>query len=433
MKFQFSYDKMNRKPVNMKHGGRSGMDLYVREKYLKKIRGFYRSNDIIKVITGVRRCGKSTLMKMVADELKAQGVSVERILYLDLDQRKYRKIKTADQLEDLITSGIHETDQNYVFIDEIQNVKGFEEVINGFREDGNCSIFITGSNSYLLSGELATKLTGRYIEFEMFTLTFEEYEQMKAFYHVQISDNPMIELQNYILEGGFPRAVLIDNLEDKRRYTESVVQEIFEKDIRHRVKIRNRESFETARQYLINNFGSTTSISNLQRDLKKNGQAITRQTLARYIQALVDAKVLYECNRFDLKSRKSIAGEKKYYLSDLSFYFALNTDNRINYGPLLENIVYLYARSMDSRVSVGRIGRLECDFIMRDTSMNYAYVQVAYTIAQSRETEDREYRPLEMIRDNYPKYIATTDYLLQKRNGIQHVNLMDFMKAGKIF
>lgn len=409
------------------------MDLYTREKYLKKIRGFYRSNDIIKVITGVRRCGKSTLMKMIADELKAQGVPADRILYLDLDQRKYRKIKTADQLENLIAAGIHEEKQNYIFVDEIQNVKGFEEVINGFREDGNCSIFITGSNSYLLSGELATKLTGRYIEFEMFTLTFEEYEQMKTFYHVQISDNPMIELQNYILEGGFPRAVLIDNLEDKRRYTESVVQEIFEKDIRHRVKIRNRESFETVRQYLINNFGATTSVSNLQRDLEKNGQKITRQTLARYIQALVDAKVLYECNRFDLKSRKSIAGEKKYYLSDLSFYFALNTDNRINFGPVLENIVYFYARSMGSKVSVGRIGKLECDFIMRDAAMNYSYVQVAYTIAMSRETEEREYKPLEMIRDNYPKYVITTDYLLQKRNGIQHVNLMDFMKAEKTF
>ena len=409
------------------------MDLYTREKYLKKIRGFYRSNDIIKAITGVRRCGKSTLMKMIADELKAQGVPADRILYLDLDQRKYRKIKTADQLENLIAAGIHEEEQNYIFVDEIQNVKGFEEVINGFREDGNCSIFITGSNSYLLSGELATKLTGRYIEFEMFTLTFEEYEQMKAFYHVQISDNPMIELQNYILEGGFPRAVLIDNLEDKRRYTESVVQEIFEKDIRHRVKIRNRESFETVRQYLINNFGATTSVSNLQRDLEKNGQKITRQTLARYIQALVDAKVLYECNRFDLKSRKSIAGEKKYYLSDLSFYFALNTDNRINFGPVLENIVYFYARSMGSKVSVGRIGKLECDFIMRDAAMNYSYVQVAYTIAMSRETEEREYKPLEMIRDNYPKYVITTDYLLQKRNGIQHVNLMDFMKAEKTF
>ena len=409
------------------------MDLYIREKYLKKIRGFYRSNDIIKVITGVRRCGKSTLMKMVSDELEAQGVPAERILYLDLDQRKYRKIKTADQLEELIAAGIDEAEQNYLFVDEIQNVRGFEEVINGFREDGNCSIFITGSNSYLLSGELATKLTGRYIEFEMYTLTFEEYEQMKAFYHMQISDNPLAELQNYILEGGFPRAVLIDNLEDKRRYTESVVQEIFEKDIRHRVKVRNREGFETVRQYLVNNFGATTSVSNLQRDLEKNGMKITRQTLARYIQALVDAKVLYECNRFDMKSRKSIAGEKKYYLSDLSFYFALNTDNRINYGPVLENIVYLYAKSLDSKVSVGRIGKLECDFIIRDTSMNYAYVQVAYTIALSKETEDREYKPLEMIRDNYPKYVLTTDYLLQKRNGIRHINLIDFMKAGKSF
>ena len=409
------------------------MKLYVREKYLKKIRGFYSSNDIIKVITGVRRCGKSTLMRIIADELEAQGIAAEKILYLDLDQRKYRKIKTADQLEDLIAAGIKEEEQNYILIDEIQNVKGFEEVINGFREDGNCSIFITGSNSYLLSGELATKLTGRYIEFEMYTLTFEEYEQMKAFYHVQINDNPMIELQNFILEGGFPRAVLIGNLADKRRYTESVVQEIFEKDIRHRVKIRNRESFETVRQYLINNFGAITSISNLQRDLEKNGQKISRQTLARYIQALVDAKVLYECSRFDMKSRRSIAGEKKYYLSDLSFYFALNTDNRINFGPVLENIVYFYARSMDSKVSVGRIGKLECDFIMRDTSMNYAYVQVAYTIALSRETEDREYRPLEMIKDNYPKYVITTDYMLQKRNGIQHVNLMDFMKAEKTF
>jgi len=419
--------------VLTRHREEYRMELYVREKYLKKIRGFYNSNDIIKVITGVRRCGKSTLMRMIANELEAQGISAERILYLDLDQRRYRKIKTADQLEALIASGIHEDEQSYIFIDEVQNVKGFEEVINGFREDGNCSIFITGSNSYLLSGELVTKLTGRYIEFEMYTLTFEEYEQMKAFYHVQINDNAMIEFQNFILEGGFPRAVLIENLADKRSYTESVVQEIFEKDIRHRVKIRNRESFETVRQYLVNNLGATTSISNLQRDLEKNGQKISRKTLTRYIQTLVDAKVLYECNRFDMKSRGSIAGEKKYYLSDLSFYFALNTDNRINFGPVLENIVYFYARSMGSKVSVGRIGKLECDFIMRDAAMNYSYVQVAYTIAMSGETEDREYKPLEMIKDNYPKYVITTDYILQKRNGIQHVNLIDFMKAEKTF
>ena len=409
------------------------MDLFVREKYLKKIRGFYHSEDIIKVITGVRRCGKSSLMEMIAEELRSEGVAENRIIYLNLDLRTYRKIKTADLLEELIEKQIQSEGINYLFVDEIQNVKGFEEVLNGFREDGNCSIFITGSNSYLLSGELATKLTGRYIEFELYTLTFDEYEQMKEFYHIQLNPNPAIELQKYITEGGFPRTVRIESPEDKRSYTQSIVNEIFEKDIRKRVKIRNRESFEAVRQYVINNFGSTTSINNLQKDLQKSGQRISRLTLNRYLKALVDAKVLYECNRFDMKSRKSLNGEKKYYIADLSFFFALNTDNRINYGPVLENIVFFYAKSTGNVVSVGRVGKLECDFILRNAATNYSYVQVAYTIALSKETEDREYRPLEQIKDNYPKYVATTDYLLQQRNGIQHINLMDFMKAGKDF
>jgi len=409
------------------------MELFAREKYLKKIRGFYHSEDIIKVITGVRRCGKSSLMEMIAGELRSLSISESNIIYINLDQRKYRKIKTADQLEKLIDGLLQNTGLNYLFIDEIQNVIGFEEVVNGFREDGNCSIFITGSNSYLLSGELMTKLTGRYIEFEMYTLTFEEYEQMKKFYGIEIDPNPAVELQKYVVEGGFPRAVRIESIEDKRSYTQSVVEEIFEKDIRRRIKIRNRESFESIRQYIINNFGATVSINNLYDDLRKTGQTISRQTLTRYIKVLLDAKVVYECDRFDVKSRKSIAGEKKYYIADLSFFYALNTDNRINYGPVLENIVFLYAKSMGSAVSVGRIGKLECDFILRNAAMNYSYVQVAYTIALSRETEDREYRPLEQIKDNYPKYVVTTDYLLQQRNGIIHVNLMDFMKEGKIF
>ena len=367
------------------------MELFVREKYLKKIRGFYHSEDIIKVITGVRRCGKSSLMEMIADELRKSNVSESNIIFLNLDQRQYRKVKTADQLEQLIEEKIQNEGLNYIFIDEIQNVTGFEEVINGFREESNCSIFITGSNSYLLSGELATKLTGRYIEFEIYTLTFEEYEQMKEFYGYELDTNPAVELRNFILEGGFPRTVRIEGLEDKRSYTESVVEEIFEKDIRKRVKIRNKESFEYLRQYIINNFGAAVSIKNIYEDLRKNGQIISRQTVTAYIKALVDAKVLYECNRFDLKSRKSLAGEKKYYLGDLSFYYALNTDNRINYGPVLENIVYFYARSMGSAVSVGKNGKLECDFILRSSAMNYSYVQVAYTIALSKDTEDREY------------------------------------------
>ena len=407
--------------------------LFKREKYLKKIRPFYHADDIIKVITGVRRCGKSSLMEMIADELRRNGVAEDHIIYLDLDKRENRKIKTPDQLEALIESKMKREGLNYLFIDEAQNVSGFEEVINGFRSDGGFSIFITGSNSYLLSGELVTKLTGRYLEFELFTLSFEEYEQMKKFYGKPVDQNSSVELNQYILEGGFPRTVQIDDLAAKRTYVVGVVNEIFEKDIRYRVKIKDKAAFEAVRNYVINNFGATTSIKSLTEALEKSGIKITRATVTKYISALIDAKILYECNRFDMKSKKALAAEKKYYLADLSFYFAKNTDNRINFGPVLENIVYIYSRSLDYSVSVGRIGKLECDFILRNTENDYSYVQVAYTIMQSEETENREYRPLENVQDNYAKYVATTDYTLQKRNGIKHINLMEFMISESKF
>lgn len=407
--------------------------LFKREKYLKKIRPFYQADDIIKVITGVRRCGKSSLMEMIADEIRQSGVDDENIIYLDLDNRENRKVKTPDQLEALIESKIKNPGLQYLFIDEVQNVTGFEEVINGFRTDGGFSIFITGSNSYLLSGELVTKLTGRYLEFELFTLSFEEYEQIKRFYGKPLNPNLSVELNQYILEGGFPRTIQIDDLAAKRTYVAGVVDEIFEKDIRRRVKIKDKASFEAVKNYVINNFGATTSIKSLTEALEKNGSRITRTTVTKYISALVDAKILYECNRFDMKSKKALAGEKKYYLADLSFYFAQNTDNRINFGPVLENIVYIYSRSLDYSVSVGRIGKLECDFILRSAENDYSYVQVAYTIMQSEETENREYRPLEAINDNYPKYVVTTDYMLQKRNGINHINLMEFMTGESKF
>lgn len=410
------------------------MNLYKREKYLKKIRPFYSEEDLIKVITGVRRCGKSSLMETICDELKqTMGVKDEQIIYIDLDSRKNRNIKTADALETLIESQTTPKEKIYLFIDEIQTVDSFEEVINGYRTDGGYSIFITGSNSYLLSGELSTKLTGRYIEFELYTLSFDEYLEMKRFYNKDINPNTIVELNNYILEGGFPRTIQFDDLQVKRTYTESVVREIFEKDIRKRVKIRNREAFESVEHFIIKNFGATTSISGLQESLEKNGMKISRATLSNYIKILVDAKILYECSRFDMKSKKSLSGEKKYYVSDLSFYFSLNTDNKINYEPVLENIVYFYAKSQGYSISVGRIGKLECDFILRDHKMNYAYVQVAYTIALSKITEDREYKSLESIRDNYPKYVMTTDYLLQNRNGIKHVNLIDFIISNSTF
>lgn len=408
------------------------MKYFKRESYLQKIRGFYNDTEIIKVITGVRRCGKSSLMQTIAQELRDKGVSEENIIYFDLDKRGYRNIKTSDQLEKIIEDDAIAKGLKYLFIDEVQNVTGFEEVLNGFRDEGDFSIFITGSNSYLLSGELITKLTGRYIEFEMFPLNFQEYLGMKDFLKKPIDSNLVQEFDNYLLEGGFPKAVQYDSIQDKKTYITSVITEIFEKDIKRRVKIRNVSAFQKVQQYLINNFGATTSLQNILDELEKNGTKIKRETLNSYIKILCDAKILYECNRFDLKSKKSIAGEKKYYLSDLGFYYATNTDNRINYGPVMENAAFIYARSNDYSVSIGRIGKLECDFILRK-DLEYSYLQICMTIMSSKETEEREYRPLESIKDNYPKYVITRSDPVQHRNGIIHKNMPDLMRNGELF
>ena len=409
------------------------MNYYKRENYLRKIRGFYEDTGLIKVITGVRRCGKSCLMGTIAEEMRERGTDEAHIVYIDLDSRPYKNITTPDQLERIIDEKTPSPGTTYLFIDEIQNVKNFEEVINAFRVEGRHSIFITGSNSYLLSGELVTKLTGRYIEFEMFPLTFDEFLGMKEFLGKSISANLVDEFDQYLHDGGFPKAVQYDSADDRRTYIESVVAEIFKKDIRRRIKIRNLSVFQKVQTYLVNNFGATTSLDNLLDDLEKAGTHIKRETLNRYISILKDAKILYKCSRFDLKSRRSIRGEQKYYLSDLGFYFATNTDNRINYGPALENVIYTYARSHGYAASIGRIGTLECDFILRKGDAGYAYAQACMAMMNDRKTEDREYAPLEKIRDNYPKYILTRNDPIQQRNGIIHANLPEFMHAGSTF
>lgn len=409
------------------------MKVYKRENYLKRIRGFYHDTEIIKVITGIRRCGKSCLMQSIADELIEAGIPSENVIYLNLDKREYQKITASDDLDALIEQKTaHLPGVKYLFIDEIQNVKDFELVINGYREEGDISIFITGSNSYLLSGELATKLTGRYLEFELYTLSFEEYLGMKQFLGKPLQPDLTGEFDLYLAEGGFPKALQYEGM-DKQTYVQGVIQEIFEKDIRKRVKIRKVSVFDTVQRFIINNFGSTMSLTNMLDDLRRNGCEIKRETLNRYITILEDAKIIYPCRRFDLKSRKSIAGEQKYYVADLGLYYALNTDARVNYGPAMENVVFIYAKSKGYKVSVGRIGKLECDFILNMANRDYAYVQVAMTIMSSQETEDREYRPFEKIRDNYPKYLMTRNDLIQQRDGIRHVNAPSFMKDNRLF
>ena len=405
--------------------------LYKRELYLKKIRGFYNDTETIKVITGIRRCGKSSLLDTIIDELKEQGVKDKDIIEIKLDKRPNKNIKTPDQLDKLIESYILDDDFKYIFLDEIQNVKGFEEVIEGYRNEQKYSIFITGPNSYLLSGELVTKLTGRKIEIEILPLNFYEYVDMKRHLNIMLKDSMYDEFEQYIREGGFPGALKYNNEQDRKIYVQNILDDIFIKDIKKNQKIKNSEIFKNIQRYIINNFGSMLSASSIQKYYESININIDVRTIEKYIQLLCDAKIIYPCEPFDIKSKMSLSGEKKYYLSDLSIYFLYNTDNRINYGPVLENILHNYLISKDYNLSVGKIGKLEVDFIARYQNDNYFYIQVSKNI-DDEKTVEREYRPFYEIKDMYPRYLFLLDLIFKDNvDGIKNVNIVKFIAENK--
>lgn len=401
--------------------------IYKRESYLKKVRGFYEDYETIKVITGIRRCGKSYFLQSIINELKDNGVKDKDIIYIRLDMRPYKSIKSPEELEKVIDLCIKDKDFKYLFIDEVQNVKGFEEVVESYRIQGNMSIFLTGSNSYLLSGELVTKLTGRKIEIEMFTLNFYEYIEMKKMLGKNINSNINLEFQDYVVNGGFPGVLKYDNIEDRRSYVANILSDIFVKDIKANEKIRDVSSFQNVRNFVINNFGNMISMTSIKKYFESINVNISTRTISKYIEILKNAKIIYPCETFDIKFKKTLNGERKYYLADTSIYFAFNTDNRINYGPVLENIVHNYLISKDYSLSVGKIGKFECDFIARKGFDNYYYLQITKNIDEIK-TEEREYRPFYMIKDMYPRYLFVLDLVFQNNvNGINNVNIVDFI------
>ena len=401
--------------------------LYKREDYLSKIRGFY-DDTMIKVITGIRRCGKSYFLKTIIEELKEKGIKDKDIIYIELDNKNYKNIKTPEELERIIDNLVKDNDFKYLFIDEVQNIKGYEKIINAYREEENFSIFLTGSNSYLLSGELMTKLTGRYIEIEMMPLNFYEYVDMKKFLNKKIDTNIYREFEEFIREGGFPGSLKYETYEDKLLYTKSIIEQIFNKDIRNHKKIKDKSLFEVIQKFVIGNFGSIISVGSIYNYLTKNNNILVdRRTIKSYIEVLENAKIIYPCDLFDIKSKKVLEREKKYYLADLSIYYALNTDNRINYGPVLENVLFSYLKSRNYSLSVGKIGNLECDFIARRSVDEYFYIQVSKNI-DDKKTEEREYKPFYEIKEMYPRYLFTSDMIFQKNvDGIHNVNIVDFI------
>lgn len=401
--------------------------LYKRELYLNKIRGFYNDVETIKVITGIRRCGKSSLLETIIEELKEKGIEEKNIIEINLDKRPYKNVKTPEQLDKLIASLITDNDFKYIFIDEIQNVIGFEEIIESYRSEKKYSIFITGSNSYLLSGELVTKLTGRKIEIEMLPLNFYEYIDMKKFLNIQAKDSIYEEFEQYIREGGFPGALNYNNEQDRKLYVQNILDDIFIKDIKANQKIKNSEIFKNIQRYIINNFGSMISASSIQKYYNSINIGMDIRTIEKYIKVLSDAKIIYPCDTFDIKSKVTLSGEKKYYLADLSIYFLYNTDNRINYGPVLENILHNYLISKSYSLSVGKIGKLEVDFIARYQNDNYFYIQVSKNIDDDK-TAEREYRPFYDIKDMYPRYLFLLDLIIKDNiDGIKNVNIAKFI------
>ena len=410
--------------------------VFPREKYLSKLRPFF-SSDIIKVITGIRRCGKSFILKGIINELIENGTEESDIIYVPLDKRGFKNIKTPEQLEERLESMIEDDSFKYIFIDEIQNVKGFESVVQAYAEEG-FSVFLTGSNSYLLSDEITTKLTGRYLSFEVFTLDFAEYLDMKRFFGKEIGNDIVAEFDEYILNGGFPKTLEFEDFNARQVYTRGIISEIFEKDVKTRKRISNVAVYERVQAFLLNNYSAPFSIGNLMEILLGEGFSTKTATVRGYIDDLQKAKIVYECNRFDLKSKKAIKREQKYYLADLAIYFAMNTDNRLSYGSSLENIVYLYLVSNDYQVSIGKIGKFECDFIVRDHNRNYAYIQVAYTLQgedmkTTERIKEREYRPFRDIKDGYPRYIVSLDRFRDQQEGVHHINAIDlFLGKEKI-
>lgn len=411
-------------------------NVYPREKYLNRIRPFYDS-DIIKVITGIRRCGKSFILRSIMNELLERGIEEKQIIYIPLDRRGYKNIKTPEELELKIESMLGKEDKYYLFIDEVQNVFGFESVVHAYADEGY-SIFITGSNSYLLSDEISTKLTGRYLNFETFTLDFSEYLDMKSFFKKDINQDLYLEFEEYVVNGGFPKTLEFDDIPTRQTYTRGIISEIFEKDVKTRKKIRNVPVYERVQTFLLNNYSAPFSLNNLLKCLEMEGYKTKATTVRGYIEDLKKAKIVYECNRFDLKSKTAIKRDQKYYLSDMAIYFAMNTDNRLSFGPSLENIVYLYLASHDYQISIGKIGKLECDFIVRKRNGDYAYIQVAYTlqgedIKATERIKEREYRPFREIRDGYPRYIISLDKFRDQQEGVHHINAIDlFLGKEKI-
>ena len=397
-----------------------------REMYMKRIRPFI-GTDLIKVMTGIRRCGKSVMLELIKEELVEAGVSSSQFISLNFEDLNYAHLQTTKALHDEITKRASEIDGKvYLFFDEIQEVKDWEKCINSLRVSLDCDIYITGSNAKLLSGELSTYLGGRYVEFIIYPFSFAEFLEL---YRSIVPDEPIQKcFQKYLLSGGMPYLANIRYEESPSRlYLHDLFNSVQLKDIVKRNKIRDVDLLERIITYVIANVGTTFSATSLAKFLKNEKRTVAPETILNYIKYCCDAYLFYQVKREDLQGKQILASNEKYYIADHGIREAVFGGNMRDINFILENIVYLELLRRDYKVTVGRIGDKEINFVC-DKRGEKLYVQVAYLLA-SEETIQREFGVYDSIRDNYPKYVVSLDEFDMSRNGIKHRNIRDFLLA----
>ena len=395
-----------------------------RELYLSKIRPFYDS-DLIKVIVGIRRAGKSTIMMQIIDELKDKNISEEQIIYINFEYKEFSFIRNDDDLYSYIKSFIKNDSKYYIFLDEIQNVDKWEKTVNSFKAKEKYSIFITGSNSDLLSGELATHIAGRYVSFKIYPFNFFEVCKLK-----NIDNNNKYELKeyfdDYIKWGGLPQRFEFKLESQIKTYLSDVYDSIIVKDIINRFEIKDLDLFNRIVEYIVTTSSETFSAETLANYfLGKEERGVAKNTLYNYLEYMVKGNLINKCERYDIRGKRILSGRYKYYLTDLGLGMVKNINKRPQLGAYLENVVYneLLVRGYD--VSVGNIQNGEIDFIAtKDNKIEY--YQVTYMLSTD-DVIEREFGAYKNIDDNYPKYVISTDTFDMSQNGIIHKNIIDWL------
>jgi len=406
--------------------------LIKRESYLKQIDALMNT-DFIKIIIGIRRCGKTFLLKSIIEELKNKGVNEENIIYISFESNKYKNIFTQEELDELIlnlTNNI--SGKIYILFDEIQQVNGWEKSVNGYRVDLDCDIYITGSNSKLLSNELATLLSGRYIKINLYPFSYKEVLKYKQeYYNIELNyENKRKIFHEYLLFGGMPGILGIPNNDTKINALQDIYDSIIVHDILSRYTINDVDLFKRFSHYLMNSTGQTFSKTSITNYLKNENRKTTRNTISNFTIYLQESLFCKKVRRQDILGKKILKTEEKYYLADQGFHHALVDDNTKWIPRVLENIVYNELIRRGYSVKIGKIKNKEIDFVCQKYDKKI-YVQVSYYLS-TEKTVEREFSPLLDVPDKYDAYVISMDEFDMSYNGIKHKNIIEFLLDDEI-